>query len=174
MPTNSGFGKSSNFNFGALARASSSEISFAVWPPCWRAKLVVFLADLCGELRLVFLADQAARPPARRARRPAHGPPARCNRARSSPPCAPCSWSRRRSAAAASNPARSISRATWTISSSDGVISPLRPMMSTFCSRAVCQDFLARHHHAEVNDLVVVAARARRRRCSCRCHARRP
>ena len=30
-------------------------------------------------------------------------------------------------------------------------------MMSTFCSRAVCEDFFARHHHAEVNDLVIVA-----------------
>ena len=35
------------------------------------------------------------------------------------------------------NPSRSISDATWRISSSDGVISPDRPMMSAFCSRAV-------------------------------------
>ncbi len=56
------------------------------------------------------------------------------------------------------NPSRSISRATWTISSSDGVISPLRPMMSAFCSRAVCENFFARHHHAEVDHLVIVAA----------------
>lgn len=34
-------------------------------------------------------------------------------------------------------PRRSISRATKTISSSDGVINPERPMMSQFCSMAV-------------------------------------
>ncbi|MNH44298.1 hypothetical protein D3C81_1100420 [compost metagenome] len=38
---------------------------------------------------------------------------------------------------------RCISRATWTISSSDGVIRPDRPMMSHFCSRAVCRIFSA-------------------------------
>ena len=40
-------------------------------------------------------------------------------------------------------PRRSISRATNTISSSDGVISPDRPMMSTFCSIAVSRIFAA-------------------------------
>ena len=34
-------------------------------------------------------------------------------------------------------PCRSISRATWLISSSEGVIRPDRPMMSTFSSRAL-------------------------------------
>ena len=34
-------------------------------------------------------------------------------------------------------PSRSISDATWTISSSDGVISPDSPMMSALTSRAV-------------------------------------
>ena len=37
------------------------------------------------------------------------------------------------------NPSRSISRATCTISSSDGVMRPLKPMISTFCSRAVAR-----------------------------------
>ena len=55
-------------------------------------------------------------------------------------------------------PRRSISCATNTISSSDGVIRPLRPMMSAFCSIAASQDLRRRHHHAEVDDLVVVAA----------------
>ena len=36
-------------------------------------------------------------------------------------------------------PRRSISLATNTISSSDGVMSPLRPTMSTFSSIAVCR-----------------------------------
>ena len=57
-----------------------------------------------------------------------------------------------------SKPSRVISLATCTISSSDGVISPLKPMMSAFCSRAVGQNLFARHHHAEIDDLVVVAA----------------
>ena len=47
--------------------------------------------------------------------------------------------------------------ATCTISSSDGVISPDRPIMSTSRSRALLQDLLAGHHHAQVDDLVVVA-----------------
>ncbi|MCY1424546.1 hypothetical protein D9M71_402960 [compost metagenome] len=38
-------------------------------------------------------------------------------------------------------PWRCISLATWTISSSDGVIRPDRPMMSHFCSLAVCRIF---------------------------------
>ena len=38
-------------------------------------------------------------------------------------------------------PLRSISRATCAISSSDGVISPLRPMMSAFCSWRVSRIF---------------------------------
>ena len=69
---------------------------------------------------------------------------------------------------------RSISLATWTISSSDGVMSPLRPMTSRLPFARGLEDFLAGDHDAEVDDLVVVAVRARRRRCSCRCHARRP
>ncbi len=40
-----------------------------------------------------------------------------------------------------SKPSRSISEATVTISSSDGVISPERPMMSTFSLRAVSRIF---------------------------------
>src|SRR6266568_3873785 len=38
-------------------------------------------------------------------------------------------------------PWRSISEATWAISSSDGVINPLKPIMSAFLSRAVCRIF---------------------------------
>ena len=53
---------------------------------------------------------------------------------------------------------RSISFATNTISSSDGVIRPLRPMRSAFSSSAVCRIFVGRHHHAEIDDLVAVAA----------------
>ena len=75
----------------------------------------------------------------------------------SSPPCARGWSSRRRSAAAASKPSRSISAATWHISSSDGVIRPDRPMMSAFSSRRGLQDLRRRHHHAEVDHLVVVA-----------------
>ena len=54
------------------------------------------------------------------------------------------------------NPSRSISCATCTISSSDGVISPLKPMTSAFRSRAVSRIFRRRHHHAEIDDFVVV------------------
>ena len=39
------------------------------------------------------------------------------------------------------NPSRSISLATWTISSSEGVMSPLKPIMSACVSRAVCRIF---------------------------------
>ena len=53
---------------------------------------------------------------------------------------------------------RSISFATNTISSSDGVMRPLRPMRSAFSSSAVCENLVARHHHAEIDDLVAVAA----------------
>ena len=53
---------------------------------------------------------------------------------------------------------RVISCATNTISSSDGVMSPLRPMMSAFCVDRRLEDLRRRHHHAEVDDLVVVAA----------------
>jgi hypothetical protein len=42
-----------------------------------------------------------------------------------------------------SRPVRCISLATWTISSRDGVIKPLKPMMSTFFSRAVWMIFSA-------------------------------
>ena len=54
--------------------------------------------------------------------------------------------------------ARSISLATNTISSSDGVMRPLRPMRSACSSIARLQDPVARHHHAEIDDLVAVAA----------------
>ena len=55
-------------------------------------------------------------------------------------------------------PRRSISRATKTISSSDGVMSPLRPIMSACLVDRGLQDLRGRHHDAEIDDLVVVAA----------------
>ena len=78
--------------------------------------------------------------------------------ARSAPPCAPATSSRRRSAAAASKPSRSISAATARISSSDGVISPDRPIRSASSLARRLEDPRPGHHHAEVDDLVVVAA----------------
>ncbi len=54
-------------------------------------------------------------------------------------------------------PWRSISRATCTISSSDGVMRPLRPMMSRLLGLRALEDFFARDHDAQVDDLVVVA-----------------
>ena len=55
-------------------------------------------------------------------------------------------------------PCRVISRATCTISSSDGVIRPLRPMMSALVLPRRGQDLRRRHHDPEVDDLVAVAA----------------
>ena len=54
-------------------------------------------------------------------------------------------------------PSRCISPATVTISSSDGVISPDRPIMSALLSLAALQNVLPRHHDAEVDDLEAVA-----------------
>ena len=53
--------------------------------------------------------------------------------------------------------ARCISPATVTISSSDGVIRPDRPIMSALFSFAAFKDVLPRHHHAEVDHLEAVA-----------------
>ena len=55
-------------------------------------------------------------------------------------------------------PRRSISFATCTISSSDGVIRPERPIRSAPSRDRGVEDLVARHHHAEVDDLVAVAA----------------
>ena len=55
-------------------------------------------------------------------------------------------------------PRRCISPATFTISSSDGVIRPDSPTMSALFRRGGVQDRGRGHHHAEVDDLVVVAA----------------
>ena len=55
-------------------------------------------------------------------------------------------------------PRRSISFATNTISSSDGVIRPLRPIEIGLLVDRRLQNPIARHHHAEVDDLVAVAA----------------
>ncbi len=57
-------------------------------------------------------------------------------------------------------PRRVISVATEIISSSDGVIRPDRPTRSAPVSIAVVEDLVARAHHAEVGDLVAVAAPA--------------
>ena len=57
-----------------------------------------------------------------------------------------------------SRPRRSISFATSTISSSDGVIRPERPTTSQPSSTRGVEDPVRRHHHAEVDHLVVVAA----------------
>ena len=54
-------------------------------------------------------------------------------------------------------PARSISRATCVISSSDGVISPDRPITSALFALGRLEYRLRRHHDAEVHDVVVVA-----------------
>ena len=56
-----------------------------------------------------------------------------------------------------SKPSRSISPATWRISSSDGVMSPDSPIRSASTSRAVSRIRCDRDHDAEVDDLVVVA-----------------
>ena len=55
-------------------------------------------------------------------------------------------------------PRRSISAATSTIWSSDGVIRPERPIDVGALLDGRVEDPLGRHHHAEVDDLVVVAA----------------
>ena len=78
----------------------------------------------------------------------------------SSPPCGPGSSSPRRSAAAGRSPSRSISAATKHISSSEGVMRPLRPddVDLVLARRATSRIRLAAgDHHAEVDDVVVVA-----------------
>ena len=108
-------------------------------------------------------AARAACPtPATRRRRPrgwrrGRGSPGPRRPGRCAARYAPCWWSRRRSAAASSGPARCISPATVTISSSDGVIRPERPIMSALIVVRGFQDVLPRHHHAEVDDLEAVA-----------------
>ena len=52
---------------------------------------------------------------------------------------------------------RCISDATLTISSSDGVIRPDSPIRSASTLTSGVEDLLRRHHHPEVDDLVVVA-----------------
>ena len=54
-------------------------------------------------------------------------------------------------------PSRSIDLATCTISSSDGVIRPDRPIMSTLRSRACLRISSHGDHDAQVDDLVIVA-----------------
>ena len=99
--------------------------------------------------------------------------PSRDNAARSSPRCA-WRWSSRRRSGAGSGTLRAPSRlATCTISSSDGVISPDRPIMSTLCSRAVFKIFRkgpSRRGRSPRNR----CSPGRRRRCSCRCRGRLP
>ena len=73
-----------------------------------------------------------------------------------------------------SKPSRSISPATWRISSSDGVMSPDSPIRSASDLAGGVQDPRRRDHHAEVDRPRSCCRRARRRRCSCRCRGRRP
>ena len=94
-------------------------------------------------------------------------------RRRSSPPCVPGRWWRPRSAADARSPGAASPRATCTISSSDGVIRPDRPMMSA-SSSAPSSRIFRRHHDARGRSLRSCCTGARRRRCSCRCRAHRP
>ena len=56
-----------------------------------------------------------------------------------------------------SKPCRSISAATWHISSSDGVMRPDRPMMLALCLARGVEDLLRRRHHAQIDDFVAVA-----------------
>ena len=97
-------------------------------------------------------------PRRRRATRRARARSPGRTRARSSPRCAAA----RRRAADEQRHAqicrRSISLATNTISSSDGVMRPLRPIRSACSSMRRLQNPVARHHHAEIDDLVAVAA----------------
>ena len=56
-----------------------------------------------------------------------------------------------------SKPSRSISLATFTISSSEGVMRPDRPIDVDLLPARRLQDLLGRHHDAEIDDLVIVA-----------------
>ena len=139
-PVNSGFGKSSNFNFGAFLRAASSDNSFAVWLLCvartrsYSSRICAANFGLCSAL-IKLLATGTARLASRTWTTGwlKFGAifTAVCALLVVAPPMSSGSV----------RPLRSISRATWTISSSDGVISPLKPMMSTFSSIAVCKIF---------------------------------
>src|ERR1039458_5372863 len=46
-PVNSGFGRSSYFSLGALARASSIEINLVRWPACW-ARTRSYSSRICA------------------------------------------------------------------------------------------------------------------------------
>ena len=69
---------------------------------------------------------------------------------------------------------RSISRATWTISSSDGVIRPLRPIMLALTLDRPCRGSSPPAPSRRGRSPRSCCSRARRRRCSCRCRGRRP
>ena len=69
---------------------------------------------------------------------------------------------------------RSISRATSTIWSSDGVISPERPTTSTPSALGGVEDPCRAGPSRRGRSPRSRCSRARRRRCSCRCRARRP
>ena len=49
-----------------------------------------------------------------------------------------------------------ISWATCTISSREGVINPLRPMISTFSFIAVSRILSAGHHHTKINNIITI------------------
>ena len=69
---------------------------------------------------------------------------------------------------------RSISLATNTISSSDGVMSPLRPTMSASIVDGGLQDAVGRAPSRPDRPPRSCCTRARRPRCSCRCRGHRP
>ena len=72
------------------------------------------------------------------------------------------------------SPSRVISRATCTISSSEGVIRPESPMTSTCCSCAAAEDLARRTPSRPGRRPRSCCRPAPRPRCSCRCRARRP
>jgi hypothetical protein len=83
-------------------------------------------------------------------------------------------WWRRRSAGAALIPRRCISVATFTISVSDGVMSPDNPTMSALSLDRRVQDQFRPGAITRGRSPGSCCNRARRRRCSYRCRGRRP
>ena len=160
-PVNAGAGRSSARHSTGVrrARASASGRSGRRVCSAWSVAQPLLVGA-----RLGVEAPRAARGRAgprrrgRRATRRARAASASSTRARSARPCAGSTSSRRRSGAAASSPRRSISSATWTISSSDGVISPESPTRSQFSSTAVSRIRSLGTMTPRSIDLVVVAA----------------
>ena len=51
---------------------------------------------------------------------------------------------------------RCISLATKTISSNEGVINPLKPMISTFSATAVSNILSQGYHHSKIQDVIII------------------